>query len=155
MGAEEIIGKLTDERDRRSILEVPPALDKLDASSYGSLTEQARTAGVVNQLGVIVDLTLKYLICESHPRYRQLEELSEKLYSMRLQGEMPFYKNEPPELVRVKKDRLSKLTEEAEFSILKKWGVISVLSPSKFKQVYGQEHDDRQTAPTGYSSYNQ
>lgn len=154
MGAEEIIGKLTDERDRRSLLEVPPALDELDTASYDLLTEQARTAGVVNQLGVIVDLTLRYLMAESHPRYRQLGELSEKLYAIRLQGEMPFYKDEPPELVRVKKDRLSKLTEEAELSILRKWGVISVLSPPKFKQVYEQEHEDRQAASTGYSSHN-
>lgn len=152
MGVEDlIIGKMLDESDScRSVLEVPYELVFRDFQN-DDLVERARRRGIVNQLGVIVDLTCAYIVNENNPKYAQLSELSRTLYGFRVDGEMSFY-DEDRVITQVKKSRLEKMTEPSELEILRKWGVIAVLSPSKFKEVYDQYAKDKQAASIGYSS---
>jgi len=154
-----IIKKLIDrsEDSGRSVLYVP--FDLLSAESdYSGLVEAVKREGIVNQLGLVVDIVLSQVIDESHPRYASLKGLRDDLYETRAHGESPFYRDEDPVLTEKKKSRLEFNVERdsegrsLEFELLKKWGIIGLLTPSKFKEVFDYEYEDRQAKTTGYSS---
>ncbi|HLF54503.1 MAG TPA: hypothetical protein VI612_02175 [Candidatus Nanoarchaeia archaeon] len=145
-----IINKIMNEEDPRDLFEVPVALG-LDDVPIDALPSAAQKAGVVNQLGALVDLTLECIIPLSHPRYAVLRALSATLYPDREPGVQPFYGQEHPDLVRVVERRMETLNDPRVYRILKKWGLTGVIDPIKSKQVYEQEYEDRQAATSRHS----
>jgi len=142
MSVDSVIEKITNRAGSRDMYYIAPILC-FDDISYNLLPDAARNAEVVNQLGVLVDLTLEWLIPSPHSRCAPLKQLSDKLYSERKQGEQPFYPNTEPQIVEIKKQRLHKMNDPKMYEILIKWGIISVLSPEKFHQIFWQEYEER------------
>lgn len=149
----EVIAKIKDEQDKRSVLEVPPIICSEDWTDrkYQELADLAKKSNSVNQLGVMVDLTLQYVITPMHAKYASLKRLSESLFEMREQKTYPFYPAEDSRITQIKERRLEKMNEPEMVSILRKWNVVAVMSPEKFKQIYEQTHEDRQTTAAKYS----
>lgn len=145
-----IIDKIMNEEDPRDLFEVPVALG-LDDIPIDDLPNAAQRAGVVNQLGAMVDLTLECIIPLLHPRYAALRALSATLYPDRKPGVQPFYAGENPAVSRAVERRMETLNDVRAYKILKKWGLTGVLDPAKSKQVYEQEYEDRQAATSRHS----
>ena len=133
-----LIQKIKNRAGSRDLYDVPIGLCS-GYISLDALADEAENAGVVNQLGVVVDLTLEYLIAPSHPRYGSLQKFSESLYEKRDVGLRSFYPYQNPRVTEVKKRLMHRLNEPKMYEILMKWDMIAVLSPDKFKQVFTQE----------------
>lgn len=142
MGVEKLIAKLTNSNNPRELYEIPVDLC-MGSVDFHLLGGKAAETDLANQLGLLVDMTLKYLIDEQHTRYLELEQLSARLELLK-GSERPFYKETAPALGNAIKQRMGDASEQGMPELLKKWKVISILSPSKFKAVYDQEYENRQ-----------
>ncbi len=137
-----VIGKiLTD--DEREWFEIPVGLC-LDDVSFTDLAEEAKKQGVVNQLGVQVDITLLYVINQGHPRYEQLRQLRQELNAAKVNGPLrPIHPADHPVIVELNKKRTP--------DFVKHWGFVYVPDTDKYKQVFEQENETRQAGTGSYS----
>jgi len=150
MDVGEVIRKVRNENEPRDLYDVAVHLC-LDEIPLQRLANAAREAGVVNQVGALVDIAITYLLPPDSKKYRLLERLSAQLHGIRKEAAQPFYKGEDSDLSEKVARHMARLNSHEMNELLKKWGLIIVLSPEKFKQVYIQENEDRQAETGRYS----
>ncbi len=143
MGVGEIIAKLMNSKDPRDLYEVP--LDLCSGVSVDELAEKALAQNLHSQLGVITDITLTYLIDEQCSVYSSLQRLTQLLHPQE-SPEKPFYCDDHPKINEIIKSRLHKMNSPEMCTILKKWGIICVLSPEKFKEVFDRNYEGNKTS---------
>jgi len=151
MGVDLIVNKIQNEKDPRELYEVAVHLCLDDVVG---LVEAAKKHGVVNQVGAMIDLSLKYLLSPDTHRYAVLKNLGEQLYDSRNKGTRSFYKDEDQVMSDSIKKYMFRLNSPDMNDIMKKWELVITLDSEKFKQVYEQEYEDRQEASRKYSSVN-
>lgn len=148
-----IIRKILNGKAPRELYDVPVAL--ASDVSLDALADAATDADVVNQLGVLVDITLQGVMPEDHPRYQAVQSLRSKLrLRMAREPEMQaFYKTGHPDVMLQVQRSTERLNTPEMNAILREWGVTTVLTPEKFKQVY-EQYEHRQATADSYSSGN-
>ena len=147
-----IIRKIENGNEPRELYDVPIAICS-EGAELDVLARGAETYDIVNQLGALVDLTLENILPREHPRYKALQSLSDNLYDRRKEGTQAFYKTGHPDLVLEVEKSMERMNDPETNRILKKWGLVAVLSPDKFKQAYNQ-NGHRQTTTGSHSPSN-
>src|SRR3989344_2802997 len=103
MDVNQIIKKIKSEP--RELYDVPAMLC-LDDVLFSDLISEAKKSSIVNQLGVLVDITLSYVISTEHEKYCDLVRLKDALKCMKNQVSRPFY-DESSEITDAKKKMMS------------------------------------------------
>ena len=121
--------------DEREWFEIP-AVICLNGIKLEDLANAAKEEDLVNQLGVMIDIALTYLIEQSDPKYAPLTRLRAQLFSEKKNDIRPFYCDED--------SRITKLNEKRTPQIVRNWNLICPLDTDTFIRVYTQEYEDRQ-----------
>jgi hypothetical protein len=154
ISVDQIVRQIQDEHDPRSLYEVVVHLC-IDNLSLPDLTKRATELGIVNQLGLMVDIALNYVLKSDDGKYSLLKNLKEQLYGLRSEGIVPFYQERNPAFYELIAKHMNRINSEDMNGLIKRWGLITTLDAEKFKQVYEQEYEDRKEQPKEYSSVNQ